>query len=174
MKKLFIVFFAFMLFFGGTSINEVEGYRPVYIPKDQAKVIKTLPPQDVTTQGKIYVKDAYIFIGDVNLGIHIVDNSDPRNPQKIAFIQIYGNHDIAIKENILYADNIEDLVALNISDINNPALVKRIEDVYEEPNQFYPENLPFYTYFECADSDKGYVIGWIPDMIENPECYTSY
>jgi hypothetical protein len=174
MKKIFIVFLVFMLFFGGTSINEVEGYIPVYIPKDQTKVIKTLPPQDVATQGKIYVKDSYIFIGDVNLGIHVVDNTDPRNPQKIAFIQIYGNHDIAIKENILYADNLEDLVALNISDINNPTLVKHIQDVYKEPNQFYPENLPFYTYFECADPDKGYVIGWIPGMIKNPECYTSY
>lgn len=174
MKRIFILFLVFMLFFGGTSINKIEGYRPVYIPKDEAKIIKILPPRDITTQGKIYVKDQYIFIGDINLGVHVVDNTDPRNPEKIAFIQIYGNHDIAIKENVLYADNLDDLVAINVTDIQNPTLIKRVEGVYEEPNQNYPENLPFYSYFECADPSKGYIIGWIPDVIENPECYTSY
>ena len=90
MKKILIPFIVFLLFFSGTSVYEVEGFKPVYVPKEEAKVIKTLPPQDIKTQGKIYVKDQYIFIGDVNLGIHVVDNTDPRNPIKIAFIQIYG------------------------------------------------------------------------------------
>ena len=174
MKKILIPFIIFLLFFSGTSVYEVEGFKPVYVPKEEAKVIKTLPPQDIKTQGKIYVKDQYIFIGDVNLGIHVVDNTDPRNPIKIAFIQIYGNQDIAIKDDILYADNMEDLVALNINSIQNPTLVKRIEGVYELPNQHYPENLPYYSYFECADPSKGYIVGWIPDIIEKPECYTSY
>jgi len=174
MKIFLIPFIVFLLFFSGTSVYEVEGFKPVYVPKEEAKVIKTLPPQDIKTQGKIYVKDQYIFIGDVNLGIHVVDNTDPRNPIKIAFIQIYGNHDIAIKDDILYADNMEDLVALNINSIQNPTLVKRIEGVYELPNQHYPENLPYHSYFECTDPSKGYIIGWIPDIIEKPECYTSY
>ena len=174
MKKILIASIVFLLFFRGTTVDEIEGYKPVYVPKDEAKVIKTLPPQDIKTQGKIYVKDQYIFIGDVNLGIHVIDNSDPRNPIKIAFIQIYGNHDIAIKDDILYADNMEDLIALNINSIQNPTLVKRLEGVYELPNQYYPENLPYHSYFECADPAKGYIVGWIPDIIEKPECYTSY
>ena len=174
MKKISIVLVVFLLFFRGTSVYEVEGYRPVYVPKEEAKVIKTLPPQDIKTQGKIYVKDQYIFIGDVNLGVHVIDNTDPRNPIKLAFIQIYGNHDIAIKDNVLYADNMEDLVALNINSIQNPTLVKRLEGIYELPNQHYPENLPYHSYFECADPSKGYIVGWIPDIIEKPECYTSY
>ena len=164
----------FMLFFRGSSVFEVEGYKPVYVPTAEARVIKGLPPKDIVTQGKIYVKGNYIFIGDVNLGVHVVDNTDPRNPKKIAFIQIYGNHDIAVKEDILYADNLDDLVALDISDLQNPRVVKRIEKVYRFPNQQYPENLPFHTWFECPDPSKGIVVGWIPATLQNPECYTSY
>ncbi len=174
MKKLFLAFLVFLLFFNGTSVFKVDGYRPVYVPKEEAKTIKVLPPQDITTQGKVYVKDPYIFVGDVNLGIHVIDNSDPRHPYKLAFIQIYGNHDIAVKEQVLYADNMEDLVAIDISDMQNPTLVKRVESVYKLPNQHYPENLPFQTYFECPDPSKGFIVGWIPDEIENPKCYTSY
>lgn len=174
MKNIFFASVVFLLFFRGSSVFEVEGYKPVYVPKDEAKVIKVLPPQEVTTQGKIYVKGNYIFIGDVNLGIHVVDNTDPRNPKKIAFIRIYGNHDIAIKDNILYADNIDDLVAMDISDIQNPVVVKRIEKVYKLPNQRYPEDLAFHTWFECPDPSKGLVVGWIPATLQSPKCFTSY
>lgn len=174
MKKYFLVFFVFLLFFNGSSVFKVDGYKPVYVPKEEAKTIKVLPPREVTTQGKIYVKDNYIFVGDVNLGVHVIDNTDPRHPQKIAFIQIYGNHDIAVKGNTLYADNMEDLVALDISDLQNIQVSKRIPDVYKLPNQHYPENLPFQTYFECPDPAKGFIVGWIPAELENPKCYTSY
>lgn len=164
----------FLLFFSGNTSFSVDGYKPLYVPADQAKVIKTLESRPVETQGKIYLKDQYIFIGDVNKGVHVIDNTDPRNPVKVSFIQIYGNHDIAIKGNIMYADNLEDLVAIDISDINNLVEVKRIEDVYELPNQQYPEDVPYYTYFICADPDKGYVVGWIPAMITDPDCFTTY
>lgn len=90
------------------------------------------------------------------------------------FIQIYGNHDIAIKGDIMYADNLEDFIAIDISDMYNPVVVKRMEDVYEQPNQTYPENVAYHTYFECADADKGYVVGWVPDLVTDPKCYTSY
>ena len=173
MKKLFILSIVFMLFFSGTNFT-VDGYKPVYVPESEAKIIKLLDPREVTTQGKIYIKDQYIYVGDINLGVHIIDNSDPRNPVKVAFLQIYGNHDIAIKGNTLYADNLEDLVAIDISSPNNPEVKKRVENVYELPNQSFPENLPYHTWFECADSNKGYVIGWIPAELDNPDCWTSY
>jgi hypothetical protein len=174
MKKIFLISFVFLLFFNGNNVFKVDGYRPVYVPKEEAKVIKVLPPRDVITQGKIYVKDNYIFVDDVNQGIHVIDNSDPRHPQKIAFIQIYGNHDIAVKGNTLYADNMDDLVAIDISDMQSPTLVKRVEGVYKMPNQHFPEDLPFQTYFECPDPSKGLIVGWIPAELENPKCYTSY
>jgi hypothetical protein len=66
MKKLLLALFVFLLFFSGTSTYTVEGFKPVYIPEAEAKIIKTLPPQDMAVQGKIYIKDTFIFVGDVN------------------------------------------------------------------------------------------------------------
>lgn len=174
MQKTLFVLLVFLLFFSGTNSFTIEGYEPIYISKEDAKKIELLSPRDVTNQGKIYIKDQYIYVGDINLGVHIIDNTDPTQPKKIAFLQIYGNHDIAIKGNILYADNLEDLVSIDISDRQNPQLKKRIEGVYKLLSQNYPENMPYYTYFECVDPEKGYVVGWKPTMLENPDCWTSY
>ena len=174
MQKTLLILLVFFLFYSGTNSFTTEGYEPIYVPKDEDKQIKLLSPRDVINQGKIYIKDQYIYVGDINLGVHIIDNTDPTHPVKIAFLQIYGNHDIAIKENILYADNLEDLVSIDISERQNPQLIKRIEGVYRMKSQSYPENMPYHTYFECVDPDKGYVVGWKQTMLENPDCWTSY
>lgn len=174
LSRTLLLMMVFLMFFGGNTSYSVDGYKPLYVPTAEAKVIRALEPRELETQGKIYIKDQYIFIGDVNQGVHVVDNSDPSNPTKILFIQIYGNHDIAIKGNVMYADNLEDLVTIDITDLYNPVEIKRIEDVYEVPNQHYPENLPYGTSFECADPERGYIVGWISAMITDPECYTTY
>ena len=173
MKSILLSLFVLLLFFSGTNFT-VEGYQPVYVPSDEAKAIKLLEARDVVTQGKIYIKDQYIYVGDVNLGVHIIDNTDPKNPVKVAFLQVYGNHDIAIKGETLYADNLEDLVAIDISDRENPQLISRIEDVYETPSQRFPINMPYHTYFECVDPNKGYVVGWVPAELNDPDCWTAY
>ena len=174
MKNIFLAGLIFLLFFSGSSNYIVEGYKPIYVPEPDAKTIKVIEPRDVETQGKIYIKDSYIYVGDVERGVHIIDNSDPVNPQKIAFIQIYGNHDIAIRGNILYADNLDDLIAIDISDLQNIQVSKRIAGVYPLPSQSYPKNVAYGTYFECVDPDKGMVVGWVLSDIENPECWTTY
>lgn len=174
MKNTIIAGLFFLLFFSGSSNYIVEGYKPIYIPESEAKSIKVMEPRDVETQGKIYIKDSYIYVGDVERGVHIIDNSDPVNPHKIAFIQIYGNHDIAIRGDIMYADNLDDLIALDISDLQNIQVSKRIAGVYQLASQSYPENVAYGTYFECVDPDKGTVVGWVLSEIENPECWTTY
>ena len=69
--------------------------------------------------GKIYFKDHYIFVNEYQKGIHVIDNEDPRNPQIIKFIEIPGNVDMAIADDILYADSYVDLLSIDISDIGN-------------------------------------------------------
>jgi hypothetical protein len=173
MKKLLLAAGVLLLFFSGTRFT-VDGYKPVYVPVEEAKTILVTEPREVVTQGKIYIKDAFIYVGDVNLGVHVIDNTDPVNPKKVAFIQIYGNHDIAIKGDILYADNLEDLVAIDISDRDNPQVMHRIKNVYKLVNQRFPENMPYHTWFECVDPSKGYVVGWIPAELDSPGCWTAY
>ena len=80
--------------------------------------------------GKIYFYQDYILVNEKYEGIHIIDNSDPSNPQSTNFICIPGNIDIAVKDDILYADSYTDLIAIDISDIGNIQIVKRFEDVF--------------------------------------------
>src|SRR5207249_9750630 len=59
-------------------------------------------------------KSPYIFVSEVNQGIHVIDNTNPSSPQNVAFINVPGNLDIAIKDNVLYADSYIDFVAVEI------------------------------------------------------------
>jgi hypothetical protein len=77
--------------------------------------------------------------------------------------------DVAVKGHTLFADNITDLVALDISDVNNIQLSKRIKDVYPITNQLYPTG--YSGYFECADTTKGFIVGWIEADLIEPQCY---
>ncbi len=92
--------------------------------------IKTLPAQDLESPGKIYVKDNYLFINEVKKGIHIIDNTNPSSPKPISFIQILGNIDIVVKDNIMYADSYTDFVALDISNPKNVKEVSRTNEVF--------------------------------------------
>jgi hypothetical protein len=174
MKNLVLYSLIFLLFFSGSNATLRKAYKPIYISNEEAKTIVYTSPQEIKNQGKIYIKDQWIFIGDVNLGVHIIDNSDPEHPQKIGFLKIYGNHDIAIKGNTLFADNFRDMVAIDISNMEEPVITKRVKDVYTLYEQNYPPNVPYGTYFECIDPAKGFVISWEVTEVENAECYTTY
>lgn len=113
--------------------------------------------------GKIYFKSSLMYINELYKGIHVIDNSDPSNPQDIGFINIPGNVDIAIKGNILYADSYIDLVAIDISDIRNGNVkeVNRVENLF--PYKFYGVD-PEYP-VASVDTEKGVVVEWAVEEI---------
>ncbi|MGF6849654.1 hypothetical protein QFZ51_004889 [Chitinophaga sp. W3I9] len=95
--------------------------------------IKSEAPKEIILTGKIYVKDQYIFVNEPYAGIHIIDNSNPSSPQKVSFINVMGNIDIAIKGDFLYADSYADLIVFNISDPRNIRFVKRVPEATSLP-----------------------------------------
>lgn len=133
-----------------------EGYRPIYANADEIDKVVITTPQPLKSPGKIYIKDQFLFVNEIGRGVHIFDNKDPKNPKKIAFLQIPSNVDIAIRGDILYADNLKDLISINISKPSEAKLVHRLKDVFE--SQDYPPVTN--VRFECVDSNKGVVIGW--------------
>jgi hypothetical protein len=171
MKKL--LFYCLILSLASSSCLPQEddlvvmGLKPVYTNGDW-KAITSMSPQPLQNLGKFYYKDEMIFVSETRQGIHIIDNTNPENPQNVKFIAIPGVLDIAIKNNILYADNFTDLVALNIADLENIEVVNRVENLYPEHQNYYPAN--FEGYFECVDPEKGVVIGWEEVELRNPQC----
>ncbi len=95
------------------------------------------PAKPLDNPGKIYIFGDYLFISEPGKGIHILDNTDPASPRNLNFINIPGTGDMAINDNILYADNYVDLLAFDISDPQDIEMVKREEDVF--PNLYSNE-----------------------------------
>lgn len=94
--------------------------------------------------GKIYIYNDYLLINEPGEGIHIYNNATPSAPVNIAFIKIPGNVDLAIHNNILYADSFIDLLAFDISNISSIKQVKRVNDVFK---QVYTAGTQKYLYY---------------------------
>lgn len=150
------------------NVDLVEGFRPEYISVKEAEEIVTMPAQTLNNPGKITIYRHYLFINELGKGVHIFDNTAPDDPKPLSFLKIAGNIDIAIKEDILYADNVADLIALDISNIGDIRIRKRIKDVFISQMAIPPQTR---TYFECPDPSKGVVIGWKRALLRSPQCY---
>lgn len=129
----------------------------------KAEAIDIIAPIPVATSGKVYAYQNYIFVNDVGLGFHVIDNQNPLSPKSIAFIKLEGNNDISIKDDKLYADSYGDLVIFDISDINSITLSSRIVNAIYNNNVWlstieFPQ-ADIYDY-DGIDYDKDIVIGW--------------
>ncbi|WP_345273737.1 hypothetical protein [Flaviramulus aquimarinus] len=116
-------------------------------------------PQTIEKAGKIYAYKNYIFVSDVNKGVHIINNTNPESPKAIKYINIPGNEDISVKNDFLYADSATDLVVFDISDINSVALVERLEDVFNVYNHNIPIEADVVDYAKI-DYETDIVLGW--------------
>ncbi|MEP6596609.1 MAG: hypothetical protein ABJA71_11720 [Ginsengibacter sp.] len=126
-------------------------YVPIYKTKDEVKAnIKSNAAKEVQNPGKIFTIGKYIFLNEIDKGIHIIDNSDPVSPQNVAFIDIPGNMDLALKGNILYADAYADLVTIDIANPLNVIVKKYNEGVFPFRN--------YGTGFMAADGKM--IIDW--------------
>jgi hypothetical protein len=131
---------------------------PIYESKDVVLAnIKNNTAQSIQSPGKIFLYGNYIFLNEVDKGVHIIDNSNPSNPVRKAFIRIPGNVDIAVKGNTLYADMYSDLISVDISDPLNVKLLKDVPAVF--PERSYYSTGGIYGGF-VADPNK-IIVGWI-------------
>ena len=106
-------------------------YVPVtFTLREIREGVRTEAARTLQKPGKIYTKGGYLFINELKEGIHLIDNRNPSAPQLVAFLRIPGNGDMAVRNNILYADSYMDLVAFDISDPANPREVSRVQSVF--------------------------------------------
>lgn len=157
-------FFPALLLLSGCIKDECKGkrtyvqYTPIYKTADEIRNgVKTEAARPLKNPGKIYYYDHYLFVNEVSEGIHIFDNSDPASPQNLAFIAIPGNMDMAVKDNILYADSYIDLLTFNLNNPAQPSLDRRLESVFD------------IYYF---DSNIGYLVDYKKENITvDLDCY---
>lgn len=148
--------------------GETIAYVPVYMSSQAINDIAVQPVKNTVHPGKIYAYGKTLFQVEQNEGIHIIDNTDPHQAHKIAFLKIPLCTEISIKSGYLYTNNQSDLVVFDISNLSAPKLVNRLANAFPPVNQAYP---PFSNvYFECPDPSKGIVIDWIKTTVKGPKC----
>ncbi|MCB0698309.1 MAG: hypothetical protein H6551_02290 [Chitinophagales bacterium] len=149
------------------SPSEVDGWAPVYAKDGTAEVINSVQPREIENGGKIYVKGNTLYQVEVGKGIHVIDITDRNNPTKVRFINVIGAQEMSIKNNNLYTNNVNDLVVVDITNINEVKLLDRVSGVFHLVDPTLP---PSPGYFECVDAKQGVVVGWEQKLLHNPVC----
>ena len=112
-SKIYYILFLCLAFIFFTSCKKdkiVTGWKPVYMSSDSLYDIRNLPPRQIVNSGSIYSWNNYLFVNEMNKGIHVIDQTNPSNAVNISFIQIWGNKNFTVYDSVLYADNGSDLI----------------------------------------------------------------
>jgi hypothetical protein len=160
-----------------SGVSEMITYKinePIFMSKAafRTSVKVTTKTEDIKTLGKICFYDGYLYISEPEKGIHIIDNRNPASPANIGFIEVLGNADLAIRNNLLYADSYVDLVWFDITNPAAPVLKGRVEDIFPTALPIM-ENFYGYDYMDIdKGDDSGIVIGW--EVVEKTEDIKDY
>lgn len=144
----------------------VNGYRPQY-GSESMRAIELVESKELKNPGKIYKYKNFLLVCEIDEGIHVFDNADVTLPKSVGFIRIVGNSDMAIKDDVLYADHMGNLVALTIDNFSTISTKGTLP--LQNWNLGLPPPAGFH--FECIDQSKGLVIRWEKARLQNPACY---
>jgi hypothetical protein len=126
-------------------------YEPIYKTKAEVRAnIKSNAPKDIVNPGKLFILGNFIFLNEIDKGVHVINNANPASPVRVAFIDIPGNLDIAVKGTTMYADLYTDLVTIDVSSPDHVTLKKIIEGQF--PYRYWGSGF-------AASNDK-VVIDW--------------
>ena len=141
--------------------NTETSYSPILMDRSQLeKSVMLTASMPLVDAGKIYTKGKWLYIVEKYKGIHVIDNENPATPINSRFIQIPGCIDLAIKENTLYADNANDLVAIDISNQAAIIITKRIQNAF--PDLIPPDDDVLPIRFQAQNRNANSVIvDWI-------------
>ena len=154
------------LLFTGMSFVDVvysPSYKPVLMTRSNLEASAALHPQALPIEypTKLYVCQTWIFLVEKYKGLHLIDNTDPKNPVRTAFLTIPGCQDVAVANGMLYVDNAIDLVGVSVDlDALTAHEVSRVRGVLPElvgPDGYIPS-----AYRRKNRPDHTEIVAWIP------------
>ena len=134
-------------------------HEPVYLSwAGLRSSVRSEAPRRPAVRGKIALRGSLLLLNEPNRGVHVYDNSDPADPRALAFLNIPGNLDLAVRGDVLYADSFTDLIAVDLSALPEIRVVDRQPDVFPyDPLQTAGDTALWYG---PGDRDRGVVVGW--------------
>lgn len=162
--------------FSNSSKPVVTAYKPQYISATELYKIAVKPAEGIQKPGKMLLWDKYLFVNDIGVGFHIINNQNPTVPQSLKFVSVPASSELALKNGFLITNNADRMVVFDLSNLPEVSVIREIPNVftqYKTPST--PTSLPRLsqnapTYFECPDPTKGTVIGWVATSMEKPKC----
>ncbi|MDR5590848.1 hypothetical protein [Christiangramia sp. SM2212] len=161
MRKILLLFFLSLILQsclyrnneGRWTTDPAESaFEPVTVDRETFEsTIAISGPREIERAGKIYVNGDMVYINEVNIGFHVLDNRDPENPENISFIEIPLATDLAIRNNTIYVHHAVDLVAMHYN-------LGSIEIVHRERNVFPRLNSPDGFLAEDFDLEEDQII----------------
>lgn len=150
-----------------------EAWVPVYSTETASlKLISAGPARPTVNAGKIFALGNIIYQVETDSGIHVINAVNPAAPQKIGFIRCFLCREVTVKNNLIYTNNLSDLVVIDASTPASVREVARTADVFPDLALQYPPKPDRSTivYFECPDPKKGVVVGWKKTTSSNANC----
>ncbi|NCG30166.1 MAG: hypothetical protein GWP27_06815 [Bacteroidetes bacterium] len=177
-----ITLFAVVLVMAATGCRKVKQTTiytanvPVYMSYESLRTsIVNDNDRVLEKPGKIFLYGDWIMINDFESGIHLYDNTNPANPVHKAFVNVPGNVDMAVRDNILYVDSYVDLVAIDISD---PEGVREVGRVPDALSYTIPSTMDWTYPVSNVDPTKGVVTGYqvaeVREDCKDEDCYGYY
>lgn len=150
--------------------NEM-GMKPIYFEGEKdTSLIELKPPRAFQELGNFVLQGDWMFIVELFEGIHVIDNSEPANPETIAFIEVPSARQITADGDALFVNFFEDLIVLDVSNIESLIILDVVESFYDTAD--FNSSPPDYEgFFECFDEDRGQLLGWEQAQLENPQCW---
>lgn len=140
MKKISILLLGTVLIFSACNKNKgkismtFSKGTAIYADIDEIRAVPlTATASSIDNPGKIFIGETFMLIGEEGKGIHVYDNTNPNAPINTSFIQVPYNKEFYVDGTTIYAESHYDFLKIDISDINSPVLVHRLENAFTEP-----------------------------------------
>ncbi|MEM8583429.1 MAG: hypothetical protein AAGF87_04120 [Bacteroidota bacterium] len=169
--KLLTICLAFVAVFSFTACLEEDceavvtylGYEPVVIYPEEFRIdVQAQAQQELCTPAGFYYYQDYLLVIEKNEGLHIIDNQNPANPQFVSFLPVKGAAGLAVYNDVLYINNVTDLLTFDLSTPAQPNMLERVEDVFPAYSSLTGDYL---------QTDGGIVIDYIAtDITQTVDC----